>query len=380
MDEQEEQQTEEVKSGEDTLRERLGLSKPDTSTEEVKEEVKEEITNDNPLAKLGKSTEETNETPKSIWEERGYESREKFNEDYDSLRGLKTQSEEWTVKEKEYQERLEKAEANNSLFIQDDNLARLNILKNKEDENYDKYARMILGGETSPVNTLIAEEKRKHPNMSDEDIKYRLDKKFGVTEKPDEDAEDYEVERWERDMRISKLEMEDAAKDINSKLMDKFNEIELPSNREPSKVDMIKQSVEAKNAWTPIASQVVKNTGKFDFKVKVGDEELQVDYSLSDEQTATYEKLLLEAVYSGAISGNDDAQNNEIVRSLKATIIEENINDIIQSAVERSSNHINEYWAKKVKNPSQRGVREIEQTSDGKDDHGLAAMRKHLNR
>jgi hypothetical protein len=378
----------------DDIKDLLGLGEEDASQVndgEDKPIEQQEETQDgesNALANLGNEGGEQQEgedasSDKPLWEQYEYDSVDSFREDYEGLRKLKQEQEQWEMKEKEYQEMLEKEKNNHSLFIADESLARLSVLKNKEDKSeYEYFKDFVLNDNMSAAEIVGSNIADEFPDYSDEDIEDYLNSKYGLFFDQEEYdlLDDKEKAAYDRKRKAGQMELERDARNIKGKLMDEFNSIELPSNRQPSQVDITKQKTDARNAWTPYADNIVKEAGKFKFKLKVGDEDLEFDYSMNDKQISEYKSLLLDTVYEEAIGGNDEQKAKATYNWLKDTMFNQNKEAIMQSVVDKVSEKFSDYYDKELNNPSKRGTRDINQKldSDG-GDYGLSNFKKHLN-
>jgi len=164
----------------------------------------------------------------------------------------------WQEKEKEFQSTIEAEKAKQNLFIADDNLARLNVLKNSNEEDYNFYKSLVLNDKPNAKDVISRSLAKKFEGASKEDIDGYIADKYNLdADIPNEDDYDddniykKDLAKYNRSLKFAEMTMEDDANKIYNGYMEDFNKIELPYNKPLSKEELVIKQNTTLEKWQP---------------------------------------------------------------------------------------------------------------------------------
>jgi len=283
-------------------------------------------------------------------------------EDTEKIKG------EFSLKEKEYQEQLSKLEEQSKVLIEDEDLLRLNIAKNSNNPNFQLYAKLVVDGKESLDNKTAIRMKylKEMPELKDdlETLDEFINDQYNISTPPEEyDADDPEYKAWERKQKINQLKLKKDALEFKESIEKEFKSIEIPKRQKSLTEDeMILQKANSRREWSPYTDDIIRTVSNFATKFKVGENEHEFKFGATPELEKKYRETLDKIVYENAIPLDKD-NVVKIASELRTNFIIENLDKIINGAIEQALNAYNDDFNKEI-NPSERKVNKVYKGGD----------------
>jgi hypothetical protein len=284
-----------------------------------------------------------------------FESEDQFKKQYEELNNkAKTYEEKkviWEKERKELEGLVEKEKSAQSMYIADDTLARLSVLKNTDKDKYDFYKKVVLT-DMSPREIIAKSLQEQYPDLSKDKVDAYIDRKYGLNvPKPDEFDGDDEIANYNTDMEFKLMELRKDANSIQEKYKQEFEKIELPHKRPLSNEELIIKKANAEKAWSPYISEFTKGVGKLSVNINSDDGEIPIVAELTSTQVEKYSKMLSEMVKDNAIEFTED-NIRTVANSMKALIFNDQLSNLSNIVWEKASEHFNKYWEAKINGTS----------------------------
>jgi hypothetical protein len=102
-------------------------------------------------------------------------------------------------------------------------------------------------------------------------------------------------------------------------------------------------------------------------------------YSLTDNESEKYQKLLMDTVYDNAIDATNKDAVDSALNYVETQIIKEKYSDFMKLAVAKAVEENNTKWMNKYDPSSSRGQRQVVANGTStKEDYGTANINKYL--
>lgn len=290
-----------------------------------------------------------------FWRDFGeFENEDEFKTTFNDFKEKASKYEEesilWNKKQEELQKSIEEEKANRKLYITDEKLARLNILKNKNEDDFNFYKSIVLDDNKDPRSIIASKTTKKYSDLTPDEVNSYISEKYGLDKpKPDEDDydtdEEYEsaLKRYERDMKINNIKMREDADEILDDYMKEFNSIELPFNKPLSKEELVIKQNANLEKWKPQIKDLTKSIGEMSFKVNFDKEEIPFDFSMNEEQVEKYSKVMSGLVHDNVIEFNEEGRKSvgEIMRTV---IIKDQLQNMLNTVYEKAAEAISQKY------------------------------------
>lgn len=202
--------------------------------------------------------------------------------------------------------------------INDPDLYRLAIIKEKSPEKFSTFAALKINKNLSPLDLLIDDYIEQNPEYKDKrDMvssflknSYGMDKPIPDPLDPSEAEEEevsaraLEIEAARKVQEFGEMRMKSDAKSVLGKLETEFNAIELPESVEKTPEQIEQEKAQAITGWTPIAEKVFESL-KF-IPIFVQDKEAKeatefLSFEIPQDMVPVYKKQLVDFCVSNHI-------------------------------------------------------------------------------
>lgn len=202
--------------------------------------------------------------------------------------------------------------------INDPDLYRLAIIKEKSPEKFSTFAALKINKNLSPLDLLIDDYIEQNPEYKDKrDMvssflknSYGMDKPIPDPLDPSESEEEEvsaraaEIEAAKKAQEFGEMRMKSDAKSVLSKLETEFNAIELPESVEKTPEQIEQEKAQAITGWTPIAEKVFESLKSI--PIYVQDKEAKeatefLSFEIPQDMVPVYKKQLVDFCVSNHI-------------------------------------------------------------------------------